>query len=76
MSLVLLQACGLSISSENQEFVKGRQVIFNGKDVRGWEEVGDFEWEIENDALFLTAENSETAYLLSKKSYADFVLEA
>ncbi|MEM6802210.1 MAG: DUF1080 domain-containing protein, partial [Bacteroidota bacterium] len=59
---------------EEEALTEGRQVIFNGKDIRNWEEEGDFEVEIKNDALFLTANTSEGGYLLSEKSYKNFVL--
>lgn len=76
LGILFLQACGMSKNSDKQEIVQGRQVIFNGKDIRGWEQKGDFKWEIENDALFLIAENEEESFLYSEKEYRDFVLEA
>lgn len=76
LSIVLcLSACGLGGAFE-EKVVEGRQVIFNGKDTRGWEEVGEFEVEIENDAMFLTNQSDELAFLYSEKSYDNFILYA
>ncbi|MEM8888033.1 MAG: DUF1080 domain-containing protein [Bacteroidota bacterium] len=76
LSIVLVvNACGLGGAFE-EKVVEGRQVIFNGKDTRGWEEVGELAVEIENDAMFLTNQSDELAFLYSDKSYENFILYA
>ncbi|MEM7382159.1 MAG: DUF1080 domain-containing protein, partial [Bacteroidota bacterium] len=50
--------------------------IFNEKDLRGWEKMGDFETVVTQSSLQIRATNSEgNAWLLSARDYRNFKLE-
>lgn len=52
------------------------QTIFNGKDLQGWTERGNFEKEIKDGTLYLKASHAfNNAWVLSEKTYRNFKLE-
>lgn len=52
---------------------KGLVKLFNGKDLSGWETVGNARWGVENGMLVGTqGENNAPGDLLTKESYKDF----
>jgi 3-keto-disaccharide hydrolase len=53
----------------------GWVVLFDGKNLGDWDKVGETNWRIEDGAIVADKRTSKTpAYLLSKKSYKDFML--
>lgn len=52
------------------------QTIFNGKNLEGWETMGQLTTEIKNDALHIHATNpNNNAWVFTKKRYKNFKLE-
>ena len=49
-------------------------VLFNGKDLSGWTNIGKEKWEIEDGTLHGVAVTREYGYLQTDKSYKDFQL--
>ncbi len=50
-------------------------VLFDGKNLGDWDKVGETNWRVENGAIVADKRSSKTpAYLLSKKTYKDFML--
>ncbi len=50
-------------------------VLFDGKNLGDWDKVGETNWRVENGAIVADKRTSKTpAYLLSKKTYKDFML--
>ena len=49
-------------------------VLFNGKDLTGWTNIGKEKWEIEEGTLHGVATTKEYGYLQTDKSYKDFQL--
>jgi hypothetical protein len=50
--------------------------IFNGKDLKGWETIGEFESAVKDGVLTLHATHpNNNAWVLTKKAYRNFLLE-
>ena len=49
-------------------------VLFNGKDLSGWVNIGQEKWEVENGTLHGLAVTKQYGYLQTEKSYKDFQL--
>ena len=72
LPLVLLAACGGGGGRDVDE--EGWQILLNGKDLSGWNVVGDANWRVENRAA--RADRSTAAsFLVSNDSFADFDLD-
>jgi 3-keto-disaccharide hydrolase len=53
----------------------GWVVLFDGKNLGDWDKVGETNWRVEDGAIVADKRTSKTpAYLLSKKTYKDFML--
>ena len=48
--------------------------LFNGKDLSGWENVGNEKWTVEDGTIFGKGVTSEYGYLATAKTYKDFHL--
>ena len=50
--------------------------LFNGRDLSGWETVGDGDWRVEDGAIVVTRKEGRTAasWLVAEREYADFKL--
>jgi hypothetical protein len=48
--------------------------LFNGKDLTGWNKVGQERWDVENGVIHGIAVTKEYGYLQTDKSYKDFYL--
>lgn len=48
--------------------------LFNGKDLKGWVEVGKEKWLVENETIHGNAITKEYGYLKTEKTYKDFHL--
>jgi len=48
--------------------------LFNGKDLTGWEKIGNEKWEVENGTIHGLAVTKAYGYLQTQKSYKDFQL--
>lgn len=54
---------------------KGLNPLFNGKDLSGWEKVGNAKWTVEESLLVgQQSESGGVGELLTEKSYGDFIL--
>ena len=49
-------------------------LLFNGKDLAGWEKIGNEKWEVENGTIHGLAVTKAYGYLQTEKSYKDFQL--
>ena len=50
------------------------QQLFNGKDLRGWNEIGHEKWLVEDGAIYGEGVTREYGYLATEKKYRDFHL--
>ena len=48
--------------------------LFNGKDLSGWDQVGDEKWVVEEGAIYGVGITKEYGYLATEKTYSDFHL--
>ena len=48
--------------------------LFNGKDLSGWERVGNEKWVVEDGAIYGEGVSQEYGYLATEKTYTDFHL--
>ncbi len=48
--------------------------LFNGKDLSGWRAYGKEKWDVENGAIYGEAVTDKYGYLVTEKTYSDFVL--
>ena len=67
-------AVGLSLISATSAQATDWQPLFNGKDLTGWTPVGDGKWTVENGDLIGEKGGSGYGWLLSERTYGDFVL--
>lgn len=83
LALVLVGVSVLSASAQAQSTTTRRPVrggedwvqLFNGKDLTGWQNVGQEKWTIEPDAILHgVAVTKGYGYLQTEKTYKDFVL--
>ncbi|HLX44038.1 MAG TPA: DUF1080 domain-containing protein [Bryobacteraceae bacterium] len=68
MIRLLLVAALLQASSTAQDWVS----LFNGKDLKGWVEIGHEKWEVADGTIHGIAVTKEYGYLQTEKSYKDF----
>ncbi len=76
--LLGITLAGCTTNSEVRSLVKDKEwrSIFNEKDLRGWEKVGNFQTEVKGGALYISAaETNENAWLLTSRTYRNFDLE-
>jgi hypothetical protein len=50
------------------------QSLFNGKDLSGWERIGNEKWIVEDNAIYGEGVTEEYGYLATEKKYSDFHL--
>jgi hypothetical protein len=48
--------------------------LFNGKDLSGWKAYGNEKWDVEDGAIYGEAVTDKYGYLVTEKTYSDFVL--
>ena len=48
--------------------------LFNGKDLKGWQEIGNEKWIVEDGAIYGEGITNEYGYLATEKKYTDFHL--
>ena len=69
---VLLTGCG----SDLQNLPAGYQKIFNGKDLTGWESIGQAKWTVQEGNIVGTqGDNNAPGDLLTQATYKDFLLK-
>jgi hypothetical protein len=68
MIRLILVAALLQASSTAQDWVS----LFNGKDLKGWVEIGHEKWEVADGTIHGIAVTKEYGYLQTEKSYKDF----
>lgn len=76
--LFLCAAAGLLVAQSKQPTAKlpGEDwvLLFNGKDLAGWTEVGKEKWVVEDNAIHGIALTKDYGYLKTEKNYKDFQL--
>lgn len=70
MNVLLLAAPALGHSPAGEGWVP----LFNGKDLSGWRVTGKEKWVVENGAIMGEAVTDKYGYLVTEKTYSDFVL--
>jgi len=75
--MVALPSCNRDNSLSLIQKIKGYELLFNGKDLTGWEPHGDGKWYAEDCNLVIeNGDNQEYGYLCTVKEYKDFDLTA
>lgn len=72
-TLMLALLCSNSNSASAQN-VANWQSLFNGKDLSGWNEIGNESWTIVDGAIYGEGISKEYGYLATEKKYTDFHL--
>lgn len=70
-ALLLALICSGSASAQN---VAKWQSLFNGKDLSGWNEIGNESWTVVDGAIYGEGISKEYGYLATEKKYTDFHL--
>ncbi len=71
--LALLFSCQLFAQLSHAETPQWER-LFNGKDLSGWEEIGDENWTVEEGAIYGEGITKEYGYLATEKKYKSFHL--
>lgn len=74
---IFLSLAALALAQPNQRQLPNEQweVLFNGKDLSGWHEVGREKWAVEDGTIHGRAVTREYGYLETVKKYKDFHLQ-
>lgn len=74
--LFLLTAAALCAQNKPPAVAPGEDWVslFNGKDLKGWVEIGKEKWVVENGVIHGIATTKEYGYLKTEKNYKDFQL--
>ncbi len=72
-AILLVMLCSSPIFAQPPGVPKW-QPLFNGKDLTGWEKVGNENWTVEEGAIYGEGVTQEYGYLATKKTYKDFHL--
>ncbi len=77
LALLLLWPCAMATAQDNPPEVEDWTVLFNGKDLEGWQRKGgEATYKVEDGAIVGTSvPNTQNTFLCTKKDYADFVFE-
>ncbi len=70
-AFMLAVLCSSSASAQN---VAHWQSLFNGKDLSGWDEIGNESWTVVAGAIYGEGITKEYGYLATEKKYTDFHL--
>ncbi|MEJ7608953.1 MAG: DUF1080 domain-containing protein [Bryobacteraceae bacterium] len=77
MRLVFFLVTGLAFAQSNRPKLPGEdwQILFNGKDLSGWSNVGNEKWTVEKGGVLRgVAVSKAYGYLRTDKNYKDFQL--
>jgi len=69
-----LMLVGLDSRSAVAQQTHPWQSLFNGKDISGWQEIGNESWTVVDGAIYGKGITKEYGYLATKKKYTDFHL--
>jgi len=71
LTLILALLCSSSASAQH---VQKWQSLFNGKDLHGWDKIGNESWTVVDGAIYGKGVSKEYGYLATEKKYTDFHL--
>lgn len=74
--MVLLLACASAWAQTAKPKLPGEDWVnlFNGKDLTGWEKIGNEKWDVEDGVIHGVGVTKDYGYLQTEKSYQDFHL--
>jgi hypothetical protein len=70
LCLLLLGACATP-----EPLAPQAQLLFNGRDLSGWREIGDARWDVDGGELVGSIGGGSQSFLATTADYSDFVLE-
>lgn len=74
-TIVLLLLGASSINGQRPQSLHPEwKQLFNGKDLKGWKEIGHEKWVVEDGAIYGEGVTDEYGYLATEKKYRDFHL--
>lgn len=71
---ICLMITSVGSAQELSQLGTGWESLFNGKDLSGWQKIGNEKWVVEDGAIYGEGVTDEYGYLATEKSYQDFHL--